>query len=87
MTNSNNPHWVYNQTIKMFAADASPPFEDDSELERHWGKVFGIDNDVGQIRSILVHRPGPEMKIVDAKKRIAEIGSFWRYGKGLVFPV
>ena len=71
-----NPHWVYNQTIKMFAADASPPFEDESELQKHWGKVWGIDNDVGQIRSILVHRPGPEMNIVDPKKRIAEIGSF-----------
>lgn len=74
MTNSS--HWIYNQTIKMFAADASPPFEDDGELEKHWGRIWGIDNDVGQIRSILVHRPGPEMKIVDPAKRIAEIGSF-----------
>ncbi len=71
-----DPHWVYNQTIKMFAAAASPPFEDEGELEKHWGKVWGIDNDVGQIRSILVHRPGPEMEIVDPTKRIAEIGSF-----------
>jgi N-dimethylarginine dimethylaminohydrolase len=76
MTTNANPHWVYNQTIKMFAADASPPFEDEGELEKHWGKIWGIDNDVGQIRSILVHRPGPEMNIVDPKKRIAEIGSF-----------
>ena len=71
-----DPHWVYNQTIKMFAAAASPPFEDEGELEKHWGKVWGIDNDVGQIRSILVHRPGPEMEIVDPTRRIAEIGSF-----------
>ena len=76
MTTDSNPHWVYNQTIKMFAADASPPFEDEGELTKHWGKVWGIDNDVGQIRSILVHRPGPEMNVVDPKKRIAEIGSF-----------
>jgi N-dimethylarginine dimethylaminohydrolase len=85
MTNSNNPHWVYNQTIKMFAADASPPFEDESELTRHWGKVYGIDNDVGTIRSILVHRPGPEMNIVDAKKRIGEIGSYGDLEKGWYF--
>lgn len=76
MTSDSNPHWVYNQTIKMFAADAFPPFEDESELTRHWGKVWGINNDVGQIRSILVHRPGPEMNIVDPTQRIAEIGSF-----------
>ena len=80
-----NPHWVYNQTVKMFAADASPPFEDEGELTKHWGKVWGLDNDVGQIRSILVHRPGPEMNIVDPKKRIAEIGSFGDLDKGWYF--
>jgi hypothetical protein len=31
-----DPHRVYTQTIKMFAAPASPPFEDEAELERHW---------------------------------------------------
>jgi len=85
MTSESNPHWIYNQTIKMFAADASPPFEAESELSRNWGKVWGIDNDVGQVRSILVHRPGPEMQIVDAKKRIAEIGSFGDVEKGWYF--
>lgn len=85
MTSESNPHWIYNQTIKMFAADPSPPFEAESELSRTWGKVWGIDNDVGQVRSILVHRPGPEMQIVDAKKRIAEIGSFGDVEKGWYF--
>src|SRR3984885_15517662 len=86
MLNDRNPHWVYTQTIKMFAAPASPPFEDEAELERHWGRVWGIDNDVGQIRSILVHRPGPEMAVVDPAKRIPEIGSLgdgergWDFG-------
>ncbi|MFT3670751.1 dimethylarginine dimethylaminohydrolase family protein [Aestuariivirga sp.] len=85
MTSESNPHWIYNQTIKMFAADASPPFEAETELSRTWGKVWGIDNDVGQVRSILVHRPGPEMQIVDSKKRIAEIGSFGDVEKGWYF--
>ena len=39
MTPNSNPHWVYNQTIKKFAANAAAPFEDDSELEKHWGRV------------------------------------------------
>jgi len=85
MPNDANPHWIYNQTIKMFAAEASPPFEDDGELTQHWGKVWGIDNDVGQIRSILVHRPGPEMKIVDSAKRIPEIGSYGDLKAGWYF--
>src|SRR5258708_31059862 len=82
MLNDRNPHWVYTQTIKMFAAPASPPFEDEVELERHWGRVWGIDNDVGQIRSVLVHRPGPEMAVVDPAKRIPEIRSFGRVPPG-----
>jgi N-dimethylarginine dimethylaminohydrolase len=85
MSTKADPHWVYNQTIKMFAAPASPPFEDPKELEKHWGKVWGIDNDVGQIRSILVHRPGAEMGVVNANKRIAEIGSFGDVEEGWYF--
>ena len=85
MLNDRNPRWVYTQTIKMFAAPASPPFEDELELERHWGRAWGLDNDVGQIRSILVHRPGPEMAIVDPAKRIPEIGSFGDVESGWYF--
>lgn len=71
-----NPHWIYTQTIKTFAAGAEPPFEDEAELLHTWGKVWGIDNDVGRIRSILMHRPGTEMNVVDPAKRLAEIGSY-----------
>jgi N-dimethylarginine dimethylaminohydrolase len=71
-----NPHWVYTQTIKTFAAGAEPPFEDEGELLHTWGRVWGIDNDVGRIRSILMHRPGSEMNVIDPTKRLAEIGSY-----------
>lgn len=79
------PHWIYNQTIRMFAAPASPPFEDDAELQRNWGEVWGLDNDVGRIRAVLVHRPGEEMKVVDPAKRIADIGSFGDVEAGWYF--
>ncbi len=71
-----NPHWIYTQTVKTFAAGAEPAFEDPGELISTWGAVWGVDNDVGRIRSILMHRPGTEMRIVDPAKRLAEIGSF-----------
>jgi N-dimethylarginine dimethylaminohydrolase len=76
MTTDPTPAWIYNQTIKMFAAPAAPPFEDKAELETHWGRAWGIDNDVGRIRAVLVYRPGPEMAVIDLRKRIASIGSF-----------
>ncbi len=71
-----NDHWIYNQTVKTFAAGAEPAFEDEGELLQTWGAVWGVDNDVGRIRSILMHAPGPEMSVVDATKRLPEIGSF-----------
>src|SRR5690242_18646800 len=62
-------HWIYNQTVKMFAAGATPEFEAEDELEKYWGRAWGIDNDVGRMRAVLVHRPGDELRVVDPKKR------------------
>lgn len=76
MTDERPPGWVYNQTVKMFAAGAEPAFESASELEAHWGRAWGADNDVGRIRSVLAHRPGEEMRVVDPARRIEEIGSY-----------
>lgn len=85
MPDTPSPHWIYNQTIKMFAAPAEPVFEDASELEAHWGRAWGVDNDVGTIKSILVHRPGSEMNVIDPQKRIEGIGSFGDVDAGWYF--
>ena len=85
MTNSAPPGWIYNETVRMFATPGNPPFEDHAELEKYWGRVWGVDNDVGRIRSILMHRPGEEMKVVDPGKRIESIGSFGDLEKGWYF--
>jgi N-dimethylarginine dimethylaminohydrolase len=85
VTDSAPPGWVYNETVRMFALPGDPPFEDPEELVRHWGRAWGLDNDVGRIRSILMHRPGPEMAVVDPTKRIARIGSFGDIDKGWYF--
>ena len=78
-------HWIYNQTVKMFAAGATPEFEEADELEKYWGRAWGIDNDVGRMRAVLVHRPGEELKVVDPKKRIPEIGSYGDIKEGWYF--
>ena len=76
MAEEPNSHYTYNLAIKMFTADAASRFEDEDQLTQYWGGVWGIDNDVGQVRSVLVHRPGPEMNMVDPTKRIPEIAAF-----------
>ena len=85
MTEETNSHHTYNSAIKMFtadaasrfeAADAASRFEDEYQLTQYWGGVWGIDNDVGEVRSVLVHRPGPEMNMVNPIMRIPEIAAF-----------
>ena len=76
MSEPMDPAWVYNETVKMFAIGGDPPHEDHAEMESTWGRVWGLSNDVGQIRTVLMHRPGVEMEIVDPSKRIEAIGSY-----------
>ena len=67
---------IYNATIKLFGSEPHPAFEDPGRMERVWGRDWGCDNDVGQIRAVLMHRPGEEFRVIDREKRIEEIGSF-----------
>src|SRR5262245_42406686 len=67
--------WRYNQLIKRFPSEAEPPFEDGTEQERWWGRAWGCTNDVGRLRAVLMHRPGPEVNIVDTARRL-DIGAF-----------
>ena len=85
MTDAAPPGWIYNETVRMFATAWRSALRGRSELVRHWGRAWGVDNDVGKIRSILMHRPGPEMNIVDPTKRIESIGSYGDLEKGWYF--
>jgi len=67
---------TYNATIKLFGSEWRPEFESEEKLTKLWGRNWGCDNDVGQIRAVLMHRPGDEFKVIDPTKRIEEIGSY-----------
>lgn len=77
--------WRYNRLIKDFPSEAEPPFEDETQQERWWGRRWGCTNDVGRLRTVLVHRPGLEVNIVDPSKRLesnafgdVQTGWYWR---------
>jgi len=70
------PLSVYEETIRMFGSHPEPSFESAEQQIGVWGREWGCDNDVGQIRVVLMHRPGDEMKLIDPSKRIEEIGSY-----------
>ncbi|WP_210526877.1 dimethylarginine dimethylaminohydrolase family protein [Rubellimicrobium arenae] len=73
--------WRYNQLIKIFPSEAEPSFEDEDLLTRWWGRPWGCRNDVGKLRAVLMHRPGPEIETVDTSKRL-EMGAFGDIQKG-----
>jgi len=66
----------YNMTMKVFHSHPEPAFETPEQQETVWGQSWGCDNDVGRLRSVLMHRPGNELDIVDPSKRLEDIGSF-----------
>jgi N-dimethylarginine dimethylaminohydrolase len=51
---------AYMNLHRILRAEPEPPFEEASMQEKVWGRVWGIDNDVGQLRMVLVSRPGKE---------------------------
>lgn len=67
---------VYNATIKLFGSEPDPAFEHPDRLTRLWGRNWGCDNDVGQIRCVLMHRPGDEFGVIDPSKKIEQTGSY-----------
>src|SRR5690606_30878585 len=72
----------YNTLIKQFPSKAEPAFHAEDEQKMVWCQVWGCDNDVGQIRKVLVHRPGEELNVIDPSKRIEGINAFGEVDKG-----
>lgn len=67
---------LYSATIKHFGSAPLPVFEAKERQEQIWSHLWGCDNDVGQIRKVLMHRPGTEFDVIDRSKFIEETGTF-----------
>ncbi len=67
---------LYSATIKYFGSAPEPAFEAPERLSRLWGRNWGCNNDVGKLRTVLMHRPGDEFSVIDRSKRIEEIGTY-----------
>lgn len=77
--------WRYNLLIKDFPSEAEPAFETEEQVTRWWGRNWGCTNDVGRLRTVLMHRPGAEMSTFDTSKRLennafgdVQAGWYWR---------
>ena len=71
--------WQWFQERGMFCKYEEPPFEDEEMLKRIWGRKWGVSDEVGTLKVVLVHRPREEeLEPVTADSPYdEEIG--WRY--------
>ena len=58
----------YHEVLKRIPPRAVPPFEDEAMQARVWGRRWGVYNDVGPLRMVLVHRPGDEIRVMSGDK-------------------
>ena len=58
----------YHEVLKRIPPRDLPAFEDEAMQERVWGRRWGVYDDVGPIRTVLVHRPGDEIRIMTADR-------------------
>ena len=66
----------YNRLMKAINSIPEPPFESEAMQKLVWGREWGCTNDVGQIKVILVHRPGAEVNLVTPDHYLPDIGSY-----------
>lgn len=68
-----NSNQYYHMVLSKMAPKPEPAFHDSAEQTRVWGRPWGVKNDVGKIRTILVHRPGDELKVITGDKYDAQL--------------
>jgi N-dimethylarginine dimethylaminohydrolase len=58
----------YHEVLKRVPPRPIPVFEDDEMQTRVWGRRWGVYNDVGTLKMVLVHRPEEEIEIMTPDK-------------------
>lgn len=58
---------------QRFHGQAEPAFESDEMQALVWGRRWGVFNDVGRLRTVLIHRPGDELRTVDPSMRHPDV--------------
>jgi len=75
----------YHEVLKQMPPKPTPPFEEEEMQIRVWGRRWGIFDDVGPLKTILVHRPDREIKIMSSEKydpafdAIIDVKEQWYY--------
>lgn len=65
----------YHTVLERILPRAKPAFEDPAMQLRVWGERWGCRNDVGNLRMVLVHRPGDEVSRMTAEHYDPNLGA------------
>jgi len=68
---------AYLNLHRRIPGEPEPAFEDPAMMKKVWGRNWGVDNDVGRLRSVLVSRPGPEWEIMLSGGEFREEAQAW----------
>jgi hypothetical protein len=68
-----NSSQYYHRVLQRIPPQALPAFQDEDMQRRVWGRRWGVFNDVGTLRTILLHRPGEEIRVMTPDKYDPEI--------------
>jgi N-dimethylarginine dimethylaminohydrolase len=90
-----NTEAYYHVVLERIPPRAEPAFEAPEMQERVWGRQWGVGDDVGRLRLVALHRPGPEMKTIDPDKYDESIEAliddreqwYWRDSQGPDIPL
>lgn len=65
----------YHLVLKELRPRPDPPFHAPALMERVWGRVWGVRNDVDPLRVVVLHRPGDEVRVMEGGEVVPELGA------------
>lgn len=68
---------AYMNLHRQIPGEPDPAFEEPAMLEKVWGRRWGVDNDVGRLRAVLVSRPGDEWQVMMEGGEFDEEAQAW----------
>jgi len=71
-------NWEKVKADGVFPLYEEPPFEDEQMLKRVWGRKWGVWDEVGELKVVLVHKP-QEDEMLAIKGGIYDEEMDWRY--------
>jgi N-dimethylarginine dimethylaminohydrolase len=71
------PTEAYMNLHRRMPGEPEPAFEEPAMLEQVWGRRWGLNTDVGQLRSVLVSRPGEEWQVMMEGGEFVEEAQAW----------